>query len=158
MAKAGGIMRGSLSSRLLLWTVCFVMVVEVFVYVPSVAHFRRSFIEQRLQAAHIASLSLAEAPGQAVSSNLEQTLLDAAGVKAVSLNLEDGRRLVLSGKLPADVDVHYDMRNVRVSNLILDALATLARRGKSTIQVSNVLQSGLQGQTIAIIMKEDALF
>ena len=158
MVQAGGILRSSLSSRLLLFTVCFVMIVEVFVYVPSVAQFRRGYIEQRLIAAHIAGLSLAEAPGHAVSTALEQTLLDTAGVKAVYLTLDDERRLMLGGALPPDIDVYYDMRNVGVSDLILDAFATLARRGLGTIQIYDALQGDLEGQGIAVIMDESALF
>ncbi len=41
----------SLSARLLVLTLFFVMVAEVLVYVPSIAQFRLSYLEQRIASA-----------------------------------------------------------------------------------------------------------
>lgn len=157
MAKGEGKLRNSLSARLLLLTVCFVMVVEIFVYVPSVAQFRRSFLEQRLTAAQIAVLALVEAPGQAISSDLERTLLRTAGIKAVSLKIDDNQQLMLRGDMPTQIDAYYDVRRMGVHDQIADALATLMRRGKGTIQVSGA-PANLRGMEIDIILEEDRLF
>ena len=54
--------RTGLSSRLLLLTVLFVMVAEVLIYVPSVANFRRSWLNDRLAKAQIAAVVLDAAP------------------------------------------------------------------------------------------------
>ena len=50
----------SLSARLLGLTLFFVMVAEVLVYVPSIAQFRRSYLEQRIASAELASLATSE--------------------------------------------------------------------------------------------------
>ena len=50
--------RFGLSGRLLLLTVLFVMLAEVLIYVPSVANFRRNWLNDRLAAAQIAALVL----------------------------------------------------------------------------------------------------
>jgi len=44
----------SLSARLLVLTVFFVMVSEVLIFVPSVARFRMTYFENRLADGHIA--------------------------------------------------------------------------------------------------------
>ncbi|GEQ97727.1 ATPase [Iodidimonas gelatinilytica] len=151
-------LRSSLSSRLLLLTICFVMVVEVFVYVPSIAQFRRSFLEQRITAAQIAALSLVEAPDHAISKDLEFALLRTAGVKAVSLQLGDRRQLMMEGDAPARIDARYDLRKSSIPNMIGDAFVTLARGGKGTIMVSGEPLRRLGEEEISIILDESALF
>ncbi|MBT3887601.1 MAG: sensor histidine kinase, partial [Rhodospirillaceae bacterium] len=49
-------LRSSLSARLLLLTIIFVMIGEVLIYVPSVAQFRVSYLEERIAAARLATL------------------------------------------------------------------------------------------------------
>jgi signal transduction histidine kinase len=150
-------LRSSLSSRLLLLTISFVMVVEVFVYVPSIAQFRRSFLEERFAAAQIAALSLVEAPGNAISKELETSLLRTAGIKAISLQLDDRRHLMLHGDAPEHIAGRYDMRNSAAFDYVLDAFATLWRGGEGTILITDQPLPRL-GDEISIIMEERALF
>ena len=60
-----------LSARLLLLTILFVMVAEVLIYVPSVANFRRNWLQDRLAAAQMAALVLAAAPAGTLPEDLE---------------------------------------------------------------------------------------
>ena len=55
-----------LSARLLVLTVIFVMVAEVLIYVPSVANFRRNWLNDRLAAAQVAALVLDAAPAESL--------------------------------------------------------------------------------------------
>ena len=55
-------MAKSLSARLLLLTILFVMIAEVLIFVPSVARFRLAWLNQRLSAGHLAILTLDVAP------------------------------------------------------------------------------------------------
>ena len=48
----------SLSARLLVLTIFFVMVSEVMIFVPSIARFRMTYFENRLAAGHIATAAL----------------------------------------------------------------------------------------------------
>ena len=48
--------RFGLSGKLLVLTVIFVMVAEVLIYVPSIANFRITWLNDRLAAAHTAAL------------------------------------------------------------------------------------------------------
>src|SRR5690606_8026481 len=84
-------LRGSLSSRLLVLIVSFVMLAEVLIFVPSVANFRLNWLEQRIAAAQIASLALEAPPDNTVSPALREELLENAQVYAVALNRADAR-------------------------------------------------------------------
>ena len=52
----------SLSARLLVMTVAFVMVSEVLIFAPSIASFRLKYLEERIAAANIAVLALLATP------------------------------------------------------------------------------------------------
>ncbi|MFY9641471.1 MAG: sensor histidine kinase, partial [Rhodomicrobium sp.] len=84
-----------LPAKLLFLTVAFVMVAEIFIFVPSVADFRRNWLTQRVVAAKIASLALDASGGAQLPVRLRQELLTTAGVHAVSVKRADFRRLVL---------------------------------------------------------------
>ncbi|MEL7174826.1 MAG: hypothetical protein AAFN05_17895, partial [Pseudomonadota bacterium] len=67
-----------ISARLLLLTILVVMAVEVAIFVPSVAQFRKSFLEERLVRAEIAALTVMAAPGGRADGALQDELLDTA--------------------------------------------------------------------------------
>ena len=49
----------SLSARLLVLTILFVMLSEVLIFVPSVARYRMTYLDNHIAAGHLATLSLA---------------------------------------------------------------------------------------------------
>jgi signal transduction histidine kinase len=112
----------SLPAKLLLLTVAFVMVAEIFIFVPSVADFRRNWLMQRVVAAKIASLALEASGGAQLPERLRQELLATAGVHAVSVKRADMRRLVLS--MPDEMPIAgvYDLRTESFFSLMLDGM------------------------------------
>jgi signal transduction histidine kinase len=110
----------------------FVLLGEVLIYVPSIARFRRAYLEERIAAAHLATLSLEAAPDGRLDAALEQELLSQAGVLSVTLR-EPAAELML-GKLPP-VEKVYDLRHSGPVALIRDAFETLAQGGDRTIRV-----------------------
>ena len=100
----------SLSARLLVLTLFFVMVAEVLVYVPSIAQFRLSYLEQRIASAELASLALDAVPDQNVSRDFEQDLLDRAEARAVVVKRKETRTLILGNRMPPTVDATFDLR------------------------------------------------
>lgn len=123
----------SLSGRFLLLTVIFVMLAEVLIFVPSIARFRQSYLQDRLERAQIASLSLLA--DDMITADLEEELLQNAGVYNVVLRRDAARQLVLSSPLPAPVAASYDLRNASAYALIRDALAQLWDREERVIRV-----------------------
>lgn len=111
----------SLSGRLLVLTIIFVMLAEVLIFVPSVARFRAEYLQNRLQMAQIASLALLATPDDMVSPDLEKELLANAEVYAIALRRDEVRELVLMGDLPGPVEQSFDLRDAGALQLIRDA-------------------------------------
>ena len=101
-------MINSLSGRFLILTIIFVMIAEIFIFVPSVARFREDYLRARLERAQIASLAVAV--DAMISPALEAELLENAEVYNVVLRRDEIRQLALSSKLPAPIAATYDMR------------------------------------------------
>lgn len=114
-----------LSERLLLLTVLFVMVAEVLIYVPSIANFRLTWLNDRLAAAQIAAMVLDAAPEEQISQQLEMRLLHGVGAKAIALRAGGRRSLLATGEMPTEVGATIDLREVRWTELVRDAFETL---------------------------------
>ena len=147
---------GSLSRRLLVLTVLFVMLAEVLIFVPSVANFRLTWIEQRLAAAQIASLALEARPDNMVTPALREELLENAQVYAVALIRDDSTRLVLSDDMPPMVDASFDLRNAMATTLIMDAFETLFMGEGRIVRVTGEPRFGA-GESIEIVFDETPL-
>ena len=128
------------------------MVAEVFIFVPSVADFRRNWLLQRVVAAKIASLALEASGGAQLPERLRQELLATAGVHAVSVKRSDTRRLVLG--LPDEMQIAsvYDLQSESFFKLMLDGVkAFLAPPGRliRVVGSSDVMPGG--GEIDAVI-------
>jgi len=99
--------RDSLSIRLLAVTIGVILLVELLIFIPSAVNFRDNWIDERVQAARIATLALDTTPGRAVSEELSAELLANAEVLAVSELQPDMRRLILSSPQDPDAEMHW---------------------------------------------------
>ena len=125
----------SLSARVLLLTIFFVMLGEVVVFLPSLARFRYNYLETRIAAARIASLALYATPDNSVSASLQAQLLYHAGASGIVLHLPNQSQLMIASDMPPEVDLTYDLRDAGFFQLIADAVATLARSGDTILRV-----------------------
>lgn len=147
----------SLSARLLVLTVVFVLVGEVLIYVPSVARFRLVYLEEHIAAARIAALAVEAAPGQMVTEELGDMLLHHAGVVAISLKRPGRRTLILSSDMPPAIDKTFDMRAATPPRLIRDALDSILHGEGRAIRVMGVAPKD-DGETIVdIVMREQPM-
>ncbi|MEM1076606.1 MAG: HAMP domain-containing sensor histidine kinase [Pseudomonadota bacterium] len=126
-------MFNSLSGRLLVLTTIFVMIAEILIFVPSIARFREDYLTNRLERAQIASLALLA--DDMIDRDLEQELLENAGVFNVVLRRDQVRQLMLSSELPQPIAATFDMRNDSAVVLIRDALFRLVAPENSVIRV-----------------------
>jgi signal transduction histidine kinase len=122
----------SLSARLLVLTVAFVLLGEILIYVPSIARFRAVYLDERIAAAHLATLSLQAAGAAGIGPELEDELLSHAGVLSVTLR-EPAAELML-GHLPP-VEKVIDLRMSTPLAMIGEAFETLRHGGNRTIRV-----------------------
>lgn len=123
----------SLSGRFLALTILFVMLAEVFIFVPSVARFRQDYMINRLERAQIASLSLLA--NDMIEPDLEQELLTNAGVFNVVLRRDEMRQLILSSEMPSPISATFDLREPSAGTLIRDAMAQLLDPADEVVRV-----------------------
>ncbi|NBX42332.1 MAG: sensor histidine kinase, partial [Rhodobacteraceae bacterium] len=127
-------MFNTLSGRFLILTLCFVMLAEVLIFVPSLARFREDYLLSRLERAQIASLALLANDGM-VDPALEDELLRNADVLNVVLRRDAVRELVLAAPQIPPVATTYDLRNPPSLGLIRDAMMQLWDQRDRTIRV-----------------------
>jgi signal transduction histidine kinase len=99
-----------LPAKLLLLTAAFVMLAEILIFLPSVANFRLSWLDERLTAAQLATLAAEGFPGGDVPSGLRAEMLRTAQVKAIASRRNGVRRLVLPVDTPLTIDDSFDLR------------------------------------------------
>ncbi len=132
----------SLSSRLLVLTIFFVMLSELLIFVPSMANFRMRYLEDKLAGSALAFLALQAAPDNMVSQDLADELLQNVGAYSV-MPMEHGHTSpklegVLRLKLPPAVQVSFDLRQVTAWQEFRDAILTCLRSDDRTLAVSGV--------------------
>jgi signal transduction histidine kinase len=114
-----------LSARLLALTIIFVLVGEVLIYVPSIARFRTGYLEQRIETARLAALTIEAAPEPMVTEGLGRELLRHAGVLAISLKRPGRRTFILATNKPPEIARVYLLAERTLFDQVGDAFATL---------------------------------
>ncbi len=130
MADAHGPRRlswpGGLPARLLLLTVLFVMVTELFVLVPSLAAFEADWLIGRVRDAELASLAVEASPAGVVSERMAGELLEGAGVVSVAISSDGVRRLLLQGPRMKTIPSLVDLRQTDPTAWLAAPFSTLA--------------------------------
>lgn len=119
----------------MLLTIGFVMLAEVLIFVPSVARFRQTYLQDRLELAQLATLALLATPDEMVSPELADELLANAEVMNIVLRRNDLRELILSNPITEPIEETFDLRNPGAFTLIRDALACLFAPHDRTIRI-----------------------
>jgi len=125
----------SLSFRLLLLTVFFIMVAEVLIYTPSISRYRLSYLQEKLAEGHLAALSVKAAPDGMVTEMLARQLLDHVDAYSIVANDESNFMPMLRRAVVPEPDIAVDLRRDGVLTLILDAFDTLAQPRNRVIRV-----------------------
>lgn len=147
--------RMGLSAKLLTLTVIFVMIAEVLIFVPSVANFRRNWLDDRLAAAQVAVMVLEAAPREGLPSGLEGQLLDGVGALAIATRAGGARRLLAQENLPPDVGRTIDLRSKGRIESIFESLDILFNGAERRIRV--IGQSVSEADFVEIIIDERPL-
>ena len=167
--------RFGLSAKLLLLTVLFVLLAEVCIYIPSIARFRLSWVESRLDKANLAAVVFDVAPE--VPDNLSRQILKSIG-DASTLVMKSGphpsglqpsdpqqpdqqqppgrRRLLATTQLPSEVVQEVDVRNSPPLRSIVEALWTLLE-AKDDDLMRAVGPAPDGGQFVEIVIPEGPL-
>ena len=145
--------RLGLSGKLLVLTTLFVMIAEVLIYVPSVASFRLTWLNDRLSAAYTAALVLSAAPEGMVPETLTRQILESIGARAVVMKTGNQRKLLaVAADMPTSVDQEVDVRNVPWWSAIVDTFDTMFSTENDVILARAPAPSG--AEFIEIIVEE----
>ena len=125
----------SLSAKLLLLTVFFVMLCEVLIFVPSVARYRMTWLDNHIAAGHIAVLAMSASPNGQVDPALRTELLRQVGAHAVILHRPDGVVQMLDAPMPPKPDVTFDLTKGNVPVWIQRSFETLFSTGNRVMRI-----------------------
>ena len=146
----------SLSARLLVLTMFFVMLAEVLIFVPSVARFRSTYFEDRIAAAHLAALALEATPDAMLSRELQDELLRHVGAHSVVLQRRESKALILSDERPLQIDDMVSLRREMFFDRIAAVVETLIQPGNRILRVRGPSPQD-RAMTVELVMDERPL-
>ncbi len=125
----------SLSARLLILTVLFVMLAEFLIWAPSISRFRKTYMEEHVLRAHLATLALEAMPEKAPDRQLEEALLEQTDVHGIVLKGPERRTLMLANDMPPNVDEVIDLRQGGFFGWISDAFMALSQDENRVLRI-----------------------
>jgi len=143
-----------LSARVLAFTILFVMVAEVLVYVPGVANFRVSWLADRVALADAASTVIRQTVSVDVPRDVQDEVLKAVWASLIVVRDESVSRLIATVEDPPTVDRIVDLRSGDPVSDIVDAFETLLAREPQTLRVIGTARGG---ETIEILIGDRGL-
>lgn len=114
-----------LSARVLLLTIAFVMLSEFLIYAPSIARFRKVYLEEHIATAHLATIALDETFGVTPTPEMADALLSGIGAYGIILRHPERRVLVLSQDMPPMANVTFDLHDGNFVMWLMDAFEAL---------------------------------
>lgn len=143
----------SLSARLLLLTVLFILLAEFLIWTPSISRYRKVYLEQMVADARLATLAVEARPDNMVSPEMKRQLLNHVGAIGIILS-GGGRRLIaLAEDMPTEVAATFDLRSDRALNYALDAFSALAQNQDRIIRVVGPAPK-MPEMTVEVVMAE----
>ncbi|WP_315918331.1 HAMP domain-containing sensor histidine kinase [Mesorhizobium sp. SP-1A] len=124
-----------LSTKLLLLTIVFVLMAEIFFFLPAIGTFRLNWLKERLNTAGAVSIVLVQGDPASLSRAAQDDVLMAIGAKAIAVRDGGISRLLVVAAMPPRVDEHVDVANLGRFGQIAGALDTLVFGGDRMLRV-----------------------
>ncbi len=147
-----------LSFKLISTIIFVILLVEVFIYLPSVASFRQTWLNDKLSVANVAVRVIDIVPeAMDLPDGMADKLLDSAGAIAIVYKSAGQSRLIEhSNILMPSIAITADMRQNNVISLISGAMDTLFLGSNRTIRVVGATLNEEQS-AIEILLNEAPL-
>jgi signal transduction histidine kinase len=155
-----------LPSKLLLLTTLFVMLAEVLIFLPSLANFRITWLNARIQTAYMTLIATDAVPGNNVPPAMRSELLREALVRSIAIQRGGVHRLVMAPVSEISVDAHFDIREQPKQNWfqtigswyreIRDSIGVLTGPEDRNIRVKGLLGPRFD-DVIEIVLPEEPL-
>lgn len=133
-----------LSLKLLLLTVCFVLLAEILIFVPSIANFRLRWLEEKLGTAAAVSVVLVGEDPTSLSREVQDQVLMSIGAKAIAVRDDGVSRLLVVSQMPPQVDEHIDLGNTGALEAMAGAVDTLVSGGSRMLRVFGKVNDSLK--------------
>jgi signal transduction histidine kinase len=146
----------SLSARLLVLTIFFVMLGEVLIFVPSVARFRMTYFDDHLAAGELATLALEASPTGRLDRALIDKLLARVGAHGVGVHRPGGMVLMLDRPMPPKPDITIDLTHPSMWDAIRGSVMALWRDDNRILRVLGPSPAG-NGETVGVLLDEAPL-
>jgi len=147
-----------LSGKLLVLTSVFIMLIEIFVFIPSVANYRLTWLARHFNTAEAASLTLEGMQTSAITPQIRSQLLDLTRTDMIVVRRDGASRVLLSRQMPREIAQHVALtqpgRRAAVQS-IRDALDTLLFGGDRIIRVFGPMEQ--RSGTLELVMEEKPL-
>ena len=148
--------RFGLSARLLWLTVFFVMVAEVLIWAPSISNYRKTWLEERITRAYLATIAYAALPDDAPLRALGLQLLAHTGLHGIGLTRGGQRSLMVVDDMPPKIDAAVDLREGMFVKWLGEAFEALWGDGKRVLRVLGHPE-GTSDVLIEIVLDEGPL-
>lgn len=146
-----------LSNKLIAAIIAVILLVEIIVYLPSLASFRASWLDDRLRVGIVAARVLDAVPDvMSVPRTLTDRLLASAGANAIVYRRAGQSQLIeLADPVTPDVVATADMRQRDLPSLVVGALDTLFAGPGRTLRI--VGEGDIDDSLVEILMPERPL-
>lgn len=124
----------SLSARLLILTIAFVMVAQVAVFAPMMSRARMSVLNQKMEQAHLILVALEVASStEEIDPLLRDTLLFQSGMLGMTIHRPGQATRTLGPGIPSQLPYLYDLRTENYWEAIIHTFAMMVRTGEVAV-------------------------
>ena len=134
------------------------MVTEIFVFVPSVANFRLTWLADHFVTGEATSLALEKLPDQDIPSEVRDQLLSLTQTEMIVVRREGASRVLATKTMPGEVVRHVELKQPgrkQALQSIANAFDTLIFGGDRTIRLFGPMQH--RDGTLELLMNEKPL-
>lgn len=135
-----------------------IMLTEIFVFLPSVANFRLTWLADQFVTGEAASLALERLRDEDVPDDVRDQLLSLTQTELMVVRRDGARRVLATKAMPGQVARHVQLASpgrIQAVRSITDALDTLIMGGDRNIRVFGPMKK--RNGTLELVMKEKPL-
>ncbi|MDN5927707.1 MAG: HAMP domain-containing histidine kinase [Hyphomicrobiales bacterium] len=139
-----------LSTKLLLLTILFVLIAEVLIFMPSIANFRLTWMQQKLGTAAAVGVALVQGKPDMLSRSAQDELLMALGARAIAVRDAGESHVLVVSRMPPHVDEQIDVNHTGAWAAIAGAIDTALFGGDRMLRIHGKVGESDMGFEIII--------
>ncbi|MEE9314008.1 MAG: HAMP domain-containing sensor histidine kinase [Rhizobiaceae bacterium] len=147
-----------LSGKLLVLTTLVIMLTEIFVFIPSIANFRLTWLADHFVTGEATSLALEKLSPEQIPDELRNQLLALTQTEVIVVRREGASRILATKEMPGEVVRHVLLKapgRTEALRSIVDAFDTLLSGGEGVMRLYGPMKQ--RSGTLELLMKEKPL-